>query len=49
MSFLKNIFGKKKKKDEFSDAPQGVCPNCWGDQEYDNVVRDKFKDSQIAV
>ena len=49
MSFLKNIFGKKKKKDVFSETPEGVCPNCWGDQEYDNVVRVKFKDSQIAV
>ncbi len=38
-----------KKEDEFSKVPQGVCPNCWGDQEYDNIVREKFKDAQIGV
>ncbi len=49
MNFFSKLFGKKKEKDEFSEVPEGVCPNCWGDQEYDNIVRDKFKDSQIAV
>ncbi len=48
MTFLKRLFGKRK-KDEFSEIPEGVCPNCWGDQEYDNIVREKYKDSQIAV
>ena len=47
-NFIKKIFSKKI-KDEFSEVPEGVCPNCWGDQEYDNIVREKYKDSQIAV
>jgi len=48
MKIIKKIF-KKKIQDEFTKAPEGVCPNCWGDQEYDSVVRDKFKDTQIDV
>ena len=48
MTFLKRLFGKRK-KDEFSEIPEGVCPNCWGDQEYDGIIREKFKDQQIAV
>ena len=48
MTFFKKLF-KKKIKDEFTETPEGVCPNCWGDQEYGNVVREKFKDTQIDV
>ena len=48
MTIFKKIF-KKKTQDEFTNVPDGVCPNCWGDQEYGNVVREKFKDSQIDV
>ena len=36
-------------QDEFSETPQNVCPNCWGDQEYGNVIREKYKDAQIDV
>ena len=49
MSFFKKIFGIGKIEDEFTKAPEGACPNCWGDQEYDNLVREKFKDTQIDV
>jgi|TARA_R110002110_G_scaffold58543_2_gene166282 hypothetical protein len=48
MTFLKKNI-KNKIQDEFTEAPGGVCPNCWGDQEYDNVVREKYKDAQIEV
>ncbi|WP_299164061.1 hypothetical protein [uncultured Eudoraea sp.] len=47
-NFFSNLF-KKKKTDEFDEIPNGVCPNCWGDQEYGNVIREKFKDAQIDV
>ncbi len=47
-NFIKNLFGKKI-TDEFSQVPEGVCPNCWGDQEYDNIIREKFQDKQIGV
>ena len=46
-NFLKSLFNKKP--DGFDALPEGVCPNCWGDQEYGNVVREKFKDIQIDV
>jgi len=27
--------------------PEGVCPNCWGKQEYDNKIRTMYKDQKI--
>ncbi len=45
---LGNLFNKKP-KDEFSEVPAGYCPNCWGDQEYGNLIRDKYEDRQIRV
>ena len=47
-NFFSNLF-KTKQTDEFDEVPDGVCPNCWGDQEYGNVIREKFKDAQIDV
>lgn len=47
ITFLKNLFNKKP--DVLNEIPEGVCPNCWGDQEYDNLIREKYKDAQIAV
>ncbi len=48
IQFLARLFGVKK-KDDFDVTPEGVCPNCWGDQEYGNVIREKYKDAQIGV
>jgi len=45
--FLKSLFGKRP--DIFDEVPDGVCPNCWGDQEYGNMIREKYKDVQISV
>ena len=42
------LFGKKK-IDEFSKVPEGVCPNCWGYMGYGNLIKKKFKDQQVAV
>ncbi|WP_297797182.1 hypothetical protein [uncultured Eudoraea sp.] len=47
-NFFSKLF-KKKRSDEFDIVPKGVCPNCWGDQEYGNVIREKYKDTQIKV
>lgn len=47
-NFFSQLF-KTKKTDIFDTAPDGVCPNCWGDQEYGNVIREKYKDIQIEV
>ena len=48
MTFFKKLFNNKN-QDQFTETPEGLCPNCWGDQEYGNIVREKFKDSQIDV
>ncbi len=47
-NFLNRLF-RNKPTDEFENTPAGVCPNCWGDQEYGNVIREKYKDIQINV
>ena len=31
------------------NSPGGVCPNCWGKQEYDGTIRELIKDKQIDV
>ena len=31
------------------ESPEGYCPNCWGTQEYDNQIREMYKDKQIDV
>jgi len=48
MNFIKKLFGNNKEK-EVSELSNGYCPNCWGDQEYDNLIREKYKDAQISV
>lgn len=40
------LFTKSK---EPIEAPEGVCPNCWGHQNYDTEVRDLLNDKQIDV
>jgi hypothetical protein len=45
---IKKMFNKKK-KDVFSEVPDGVCANCWGYEEYGDLVRDKFREQQVAV
>jgi len=32
---LKSYFRKKQNQEETTSAPEGVCPNCWGKQEWD--------------
>ncbi len=48
MKFLKELFGNKN-QENISELSKGYCPNCWGDQEYDNLIREKYKDAQISV
>jgi len=42
-------FFKKGDKEREGKTPEGLCPNCWGEQEYDNTIRDLYKDKQIDV
>jgi hypothetical protein len=42
-------FFKDKPSDTKGKTPEGFCPNCWGNQEYDNVIRELYEDKQIDV
>lgn len=44
ISFFKQSFHKTKNK-----IPEGVCPNCWGYQGYDNTIRELYFDRQIDI
>jgi len=41
------MFSKFFNKEEIVEA--GACPNCWGEQEYDNVVRELVVDKQLDI
>jgi len=45
---LVNFFKEPEEKTK-NAAPEGVCPVCWGHQEYDHKIRTVFKDKQIDV
>ena len=32
---LKTYFTKKENKEQTEKAPEGICPNCWGKQEWE--------------
>ncbi len=42
-------FFKKPQTETKDIVPEGICPNCWGEQEYDNKIRTLYKDQQIDV
>ena len=42
-------FFKKGAKETEGKTPEGLCPNCWGNQEYDNTIRELYADKQIDV
>jgi len=42
-------FFKKPIAETNGKSPDGYCPNCWGEQEYDNQIRTLYKDQQIDV
>lgn len=42
-------FFKKTARETNGVSPEGLCPNCWGEQEYDNMIRDMYIDKQIDV
>jgi hypothetical protein len=42
-------FFKKNKEETKGETPEGLCPNCWGEFEYDNQIREMYKDRQIDV
>jgi hypothetical protein len=42
-------FFKKTKEETTGKVPRGFCPNCWGEQEYDSMIREMYEDKQIDV
>jgi len=42
-------FFQKPAKDTINNTPEGLCPNCWGEQNYDGQIRELYKDKQIDV
>lgn len=42
-------FFKQPKEKTKGKTPEGLCPNCWGHQEFDNKIRDMYGDKQIDV
>ena len=45
---LVNFF-KRQAVETHEETPEGFCPNCWGHQEYDNMIRELYEDKQIDV
>jgi hypothetical protein len=42
-------FFSRSEEETKDSTPEGYCPNCWGTQEYDNTIRELYKDKQIDV
>ena len=45
---LKSYFKKKANNERVGDAPEGVCPNCWGKQEWEGEFYKKLKANNIT-
>jgi len=39
----------KSQEESKNTTPEGLCPLCWGTQEYDGKIRILVKDSQIEI
>lgn len=42
-------FFESSKEETKNKTPEGVCPVCWGYQEYDKKIRTLFYDRQIDI
>lgn len=51
MNLTKSLlnFLKKKDTDEAQTAPEGICPNCWGRQEYGGQFYEKIKQENLDI
>jgi hypothetical protein len=51
MDIVENILThfEKYPQDANGAAPEGLCPVCWGYQQYDQKIRILFRDKQIDV
>ena len=51
MSIIENVkayFNKKRNEEEVGLAPEGVCPNCWGKQEWEGEFYKKTNGKSIT-
>ena len=46
-SIIKMITGRKELS--LADVPEGVCPNCWGRNEYGGAFYDAIKNEGIDI
>lgn len=49
MNLFNSVLVFFKNKPQGQVTPAGVCPNCWGSQEYADLVREIEKDVQLEV
>ncbi len=47
LTFLIQLF-KKDSNDIFEELPDGVCPNCWKDKHYRNIIRKQAEITKIS-
>ena len=45
---IKHFFSSKSNKLETKSAPEGVCPNCWGKQEWEGEYYEQMKAKNIT-
>jgi protein-arginine kinase activator protein McsA len=45
---LKSYFNKKYNHEVTGKSPEGVCPNCWGKQEWEGNFYKKIKANNIT-
>lgn len=51
MNLIENLvdFFKKPEAEIDGRIPEGLCPVCWGHQEYDKKIRRLYKDKQVDI
>ena len=51
MDIIDNIihYFKSDNRKEENSSPKGICPVCWGFQQYDGKIRTLLKDKQIDI
>ena len=45
---IKNYFTSKEKGDTSAKSPEGICPNCWGKQEWEGDFYKLNKGSKLV-
>jgi len=49
MDIIDKVLAHINTAPEENQAPEGICPLCWGTQEYDGKIRVMIKDSQVDI